>query len=102
MATLPTVLDIPLKVEKTQQTPTPSLSTTAAKDDDLVRAVLKYHNEKGRNAILSVAKTIYHDFGQYNQSLSVALIQNDLDKLKEDSNVEWFEGDGKVIYCSIR
>lgn len=99
MDALPTVLDIPRKVEKAQQT---TITSAAAKGDDLVRAVLKYNNEKGRKAILSVAKTIHHDFGQYNQSLSVSLIQNDLDKLKEDSNVDWFEGDGKVIYCSIR
>lgn len=100
----PSILDIPIKVERFAQSPT--LNSTSknpvVKGDDTVRAVLKYHNEKGRNAILSAAKTIHHDFGAYNESLSVSLLQADLDKLKRDDNVEWFEGDGKVIYCTIR
>lgn len=103
MSSPPAILDIPLKVEK----PVSPITTTPipvieAKGDEIVRAVLKYHNEDGRKAILAVATTIHHDFGAFNESLSVSLVQADLDKLKENENVEWFEGDGKVMYCSIR
>ena len=100
----PTILDIPMRVEKLDQSPNLNSATQSldVKGDGMVRAVLKYHNEKGRNVIMSAAKTIHHDFGAYNESLSVSLSQADLDKLKQDINVEWFEGDGKVIYCSIR
>ena len=100
----PTILDIPVK--KIVQQSTANVSTAAPdgapRDDELVRAVLKYHNEDGRNAILSMAKIVHHDFGPFNESLAVSLFACDLEKLKMDVNVEWFEGDGKVIYCSIR
>ena len=105
----PQLLDIPHKVE------TPSQSTIVNQvsishlppsiirdGDELVQAVLKYHNLDGRNAILSVAKIINHDFGPLNKSLSVSLPREELDKLKKHKNVEWYEGDGKVLYCSIR
>ena len=64
--------------------------------------MLRYHNQEGRKAILAVAKTIHHDFGAYNESLAISVSSSDLDTLKKDGNVEWYEGDGKVIYCSIR
>lgn len=68
----------------------------------VVRAVIKYNNDEGREAILSMAKTVHHDFGLFNSSLSVSLDPTDLDVLKKNPNVDWFEGDGRVIYCSIR
>ncbi|KAL3781463.1 hypothetical protein ACHAW5_009654 [Stephanodiscus triporus] len=67
-----------------------------------VRAVLKYNNEDGRNAILAAAKTVHHDFGPFNNSLAVSLTLDNLKDIKTNPNVDWFEGDGKVIYCSIR
>jgi hypothetical protein len=101
----PSILDIPLKVDKPPQPPTSDHSvpqSVVPHRHNVVRAVLKYRNDNGRKAILSAAKIIHHDFGAYNESLSVSVLNEDLEKLKSDDNVEWFEGDGKVIYCSIR
>jgi len=70
--------------------------------DGEVRAVLKYRNDEGRDAILALSKTVYHDFGPFNHSLAVSLTSSNLKDIKSDPNVDWFEGDGKVIYCSIR
>ncbi|KAL9191325.1 hypothetical protein ACHAXT_001031 [Thalassiosira profunda] len=67
-----------------------------------VRAVLKYRNEEGRKAILSVAKMVHHDFGPFNESLAISLSPADLEGIKTNTNIDWFEGDGRVIYCSIR
>ena len=68
----------------------------------LVRAIFKYHNGKGREAILATAKIVHHDFGLHNGTMAVSLASSDLEVLKSDPNVECFEGDGRVIYCSIR
>ena len=67
-----------------------------------VRAVLKYRNYDGRESILAVAKHVHHDFGEFNASLAVSLSPADLEAIKKNPNVDWFEGDGRVIYCSIR
>lgn len=67
-----------------------------------VRAVLKYRNYDGRESILAVAKNVHHDFGEFNSSLAVSLSPADLETIKKNPNVDWFEGDGRVIYCSIR
>lgn len=102
----PTILDIPVKIDASSSARhsiiNQSAPVQAVEGDEVVRAVLKYHNKEGRDAIMSAAKTIHHDFGPFNESLSVSLLEVELDKLKSDVNVEWFEGDGKVIYCSIR
>jgi|Transcript_5486 hypothetical protein len=101
---IPSSLNIPLRV-KIPSNPSIEAQTHANPSmgaNQLVRAVLKYHNEEGRTTILSVAKSIHHDFGQWNQSLSVSVLPEDLEKLKLEKNVEWFEGDGRVFYCSIR
>ena len=100
----PSILDIPVKkvVHQSPANVATAAQDGAPRDDELVRAVLKYLNEDGRNAILSVAKALHHDFGPFNESLAVSLFACDLENLKSDANVEWFEGDGKVIYCSIR
>lgn len=55
-----------------------------------------------RNAILAAVKTVHHDFGPFNNSLAVSLTLGNLKDIKTNPNVDWFEGDGKVIYCSIR
>lgn len=55
-----------------------------------------------RDAILLASTTVHNDFGQLNQTLVVSLSPDNLEKMKSDANVEWFEGDGRVIYCSIR
>ena len=55
-----------------------------------------------REAILAASKTVHHDFGVFNQSLAVSLTASNLEEIKKNSNVDWFEGDGRVIYCSIR
>lgn len=98
-----TIHDVPLQV----QFPVPSVkdevsSATPTADGEFVRAVLKYRNDDGRDAILALAKTVYHDFGPYNHSLAVSISPSDLEGIKSNSNVDCFEGDGKVIYCSIR
>ena len=67
-----------------------------------VRAVLKYRNNDGRESILAVAKSVHHDFGEFNSSMAVSLSPADLEDIKKNPNVDWFEGDGRVIYCSIR
>ena len=55
-----------------------------------------------RAAILAAAKTVHHDFGPFNDSLAVSLTLGNLEDIKTNPNVDWFEGDGRVIYCSIR
>jgi len=102
---LPSDIDIPLKEVQIPATPSAegsSLATPAVDAADCVRAVLKYRNDDGRNSILAVAKAVHHDFGQFNSSLAVSLAPADLEDMKSNSNIDWFEGDGKVIYCSIR
>lgn len=64
--------------------------------------IFNSHVSFSREAILAVAKTVHHDFGQFNQSLSVSLTSSNLKDIKSNPNVDWFEGDGRVIYCSIR
>eukprot|EP00956_Cyclotella_meneghiniana_P018876 scaffold31832_cov62-Cyclotella_meneghiniana.AAC.4 len=106
----PTILDIPVKVETSSSARNAIVNIAtpvqAVEGDEVVRAVLKYHNEEGRKAIVSAAKTIHHDFGPFNASLSVSLLEVELDKLKSNVNVEWFEGDGKVdakaIPCYVK
>lgn len=88
----------PVTVEKAAGNSSEPATTAVA----VVRAVIKYNNDEGREAILSMAKTVHHDFGLYNSSLSVSLTPTDLDVIKKNPNVDWFEGDGRVIYCSIR
>jgi hypothetical protein len=82
----------------------PALSEVAAETSEpaKVRAVLKYRNNDGRESILAVAKNVHHDFGEFNSSLAVSLSSADLETIKKNPNVDWFEGDGRVIYCSIR
>ncbi len=96
---LPTQVKIPPRV--TQQA---AVSEVAASPSEpaKVRAVLKYNNNDGRQSILAVAKTIHHDFGEFNSSMAVSLSPADLEDIKKNPNVDWFEGDGRVIYCSIR
>jgi hypothetical protein len=96
---LPTQVEIP-SATRTQSTLKAEASSESA--TTTVRAVLKYSNDDGRNAILSVAKTLHHDFGVFNSSLAVSLSPSDLETIKKNPNVDWFEGDGRVIYCSIR
>mmetsp|Transcript_58964 Transcript_58964/g.125253 ORF Transcript_58964/g.125253 Transcript_58964/m.125253 type:complete len:87 (-) Transcript_58964:2797-3057(-) len=55
-----------------------------------------------RKAIIDAASSVHHDFGPFNQSLAVSLLLSDLEDIKSNPNVEWYEGDGRVIYCSIR
>mmetsp|Transcript_17403 Transcript_17403/g.31477 ORF Transcript_17403/g.31477 Transcript_17403/m.31477 type:complete len:110 (+) Transcript_17403:112-441(+) len=103
---VPSDLDIPLQVQ-VPQLPAPSLAGGNASfkhtaNDDSVRAILKYRNDEGRKAILDVANTVHHDFGPFNQTLAVSLPSSNLDEIKLNRNVEWYEGDGRVIYCSIR
>lgn len=45
---------------------------------------------------------MHHDFSQFNDTIVVSVKQGDLEIIKKNPNVDWFEGDGKVIYCSIR
>mmetsp|Transcript_8681 Transcript_8681/g.18540 ORF Transcript_8681/g.18540 Transcript_8681/m.18540 type:complete len:105 (-) Transcript_8681:248-562(-) len=66
------------------------------------RAIFKYKNEEGRKKIIDTAKVVHHDFGQFNETLAVSVTTSDLESLKSDPDLEWFEGDGRVIYCSIR
>lgn len=101
---LPIQVKIPFSI--VAQPPSPVEKEAAANSNEpattVVRAVIKYNNDEGREAILSMAKTVHHDFGSFNSSLSVSLAPTDLDVIKKNPNVDWFEGDGRVIYCSIR
>ena len=103
--TVPTHLDIPRQV----QIPSPRSSlrgsviqSTPIDDDEFVRAVVKYLNDEGRSAIIKAANTVHHDFSSYNESLAISITPTDLEELKSNPNIDCFEGDGKVMYCSIR
>lgn len=104
--TVPTHLDIPRQV----QIPSPRSrgsnvviqSSPPIDDGEFVRAVVKYLNDEGRTAIIKDANTIHHDFSAYNQTLAISITPNDLEELKSNPNIDCFEGDGKVMYCSIR
>ena len=100
---LPTQVKFPSSASITQP---PAVSEVAAapiiEEQARVRAVLKYRNNEGRESILAVAKNIHHDFGEFNSSVAVSLSSADLETIKKNPNVDWFEGDGRVIYCSIR
>lgn len=69
---------------------------------DICTHTMKFSFFHLRNAILDIATTVHHDFGQFNESLSVSMAPSKLEELKSNPNVDWFEGDGRVIYCSIR
>ena len=106
--TVPTHLDIPRQV----QIPSPRTSLRGSDvviqsspplvDGEFVRAVVKYLNDEGRTAIIKAANTIHHDFSAYNQTLAISIRPKDLEELKSNPNIDCFEGDGKVRYCSIR
>ena len=104
--TVPTHLDIPRQV----QIPSPRSrgsnvviqSSLPLDDGEFVRAVVKHLNDEGRTAIIKAANTIHHDFSKYNQTLAISITSKDLEELKSDPNIDCFEGDGKVMYCSIR
>ena len=101
--TVPTHLDIPRQV----QIPSPRSSLRGSviqsiDDGEFVRAVVKYLHEEGRTAIINAANTIHHDFSSYNQTLAISIAPKDLEELKSNPNIDCFEGDGKVMYCSIR
>lgn len=106
---VPSDLDIPLQVQvpnagqSSGKGGVPSSGKLAvASGGESVRAVLKYNNDEGRKAILDMAINVHHDFGKFNSSLSVSLTPSNLALVKSNPNVNWFEGDGRVIYCSIR
>ena len=106
--TVPTHLDIPRQV----QIPSPRTSLRGSDvviqssppidDGEFVRAVVKYLNDEGRTSIVKAANTIHHDFSEYNQTLAISITPKDLEELKSNPNIDCFEGDGKVMYCSIR
>ena len=62
----------------------------------------RYHNPQGRQAIVDASRKIHHDFSELNGTLAISILPEDLEELKRNEGVEWFEGDGKVIYCTIR
>lgn len=106
--TVPSHLDIPREVQ-VSSAPTSSSSQEIVgnregdrKATDEVRAVLKYNNSDGRDEIFAIAIAVHHDFSQFNDTIVVSVKQGDLEIIKKNPNVDWFEGDGKVIYCSIR
>mmetsp|Transcript_10772 Transcript_10772/g.19533 ORF Transcript_10772/g.19533 Transcript_10772/m.19533 type:complete len:108 (-) Transcript_10772:154-477(-) len=104
LSDIPSALDIPLQVQvrRPSSLDARNASVTPTADGDSVRAILKYHNDEGRRAIIASSLSVHHDFGPLNQSLAVSLSLSNLESIKSNPNVEWFEGDGRVIYCSIR
>jgi len=99
---VPSGSGIPLQVQVPTLLSAGGNSSVEPSDGEFVRAVIKYNNENGRTAILAAAKTVHHDFGTFNNSLAISLTLADLEEIKTNPNVDWFEGDGRVIYCSIR
>ena len=51
---------------------------------------------------MDASRKIHHDFSELNGTLAISILPEDLEELKRNEGVEWFEGDGKVIYCTIR
>ncbi len=99
---IPSDLPTQVKIPAAGVTQPLAASNVAASPPAKVRAVLKYRNYDGRESILAVATNVHHDFGDFNSSLAVSLAPADLEIIKKNPNVDWFEGDGRVIYCSIR
>mmetsp|Transcript_9618 Transcript_9618/g.14268 ORF Transcript_9618/g.14268 Transcript_9618/m.14268 type:complete len:106 (-) Transcript_9618:149-466(-) len=101
---IPSDLPTQVKIPSAGVTQPLAVSEVAASPNEpaKVRAVLKYRNNDGRESILAVAKNIHHDFGEFNSSVAVSLSAADLEIIRKNPNVDWFEGDGRVIYCSIR
>ena len=64
--------------------------------------IVEFDSSKITAAIIKAANTIHHDFSEYNQTLAISTTSKDLEELKSDPNIDCFEGDGKVMYCSIR
>ena len=85
-----TGVDTPLQIQLPTQPP------------PMIYVSQQSHRLEGWEAILFVAKTVHHDFGLFNQTLAVSLPASDLEEIKSDKNVEWFEGNVRVINCSIR
>ena len=71
---------------------------TAACHQSMAIANIKYHNDAGREAILSVAKVVHYDFGSLSNILNVSIGQNDLKRLSEDPNIIWVDGEGAVYF----
>ena len=76
----------------------PAAQTTQIMYSHIICSIFVSH----RKAILDMAINVHHDFGKFNSSLSVSLTPSNLALVKSNPNVNWFEGDGRVIYCSIR
>lgn len=85
-------------IQQQQQQP----EDPSASSDGSVRAVLGYRNPQGKQAILDASRKVHHDFSELNGTLAISILPEDLEELKRNEGVEWFEGDGKVIYCTIR
>ena len=98
---LPTQVNFP-PVAVTQLPALSEVAAEASSEPAKVRAVLKYINNDGRQSILAVATNVHHDFGDFNSSLAVSLSSAYLETIKKNPNVDWLEGDGRGIYCSIR
>ena len=77
--------------------PTASASASAC-HENMATANIKYRNDAGRQAILSVAKAVHYDFGSLSNILNVSIGQEDLKRLSEDPNIVWVDGEGAVYF----
>lgn len=61
-------------------------------------ANIKYHNDAGRQAVLSAARAVHYDFGSLSTILNVSIGQDDLKRLAADPNIAWVDREGAVYF----
>ena len=71
---------------------------TAAKASACAVANIKYHNDAGRQAVLSSAKTVHYDFGSLSTIINVSIGKDDLNRLAADPNIAWVDREGAVYF----
>lgn len=68
---------------------------------DRVRCNVKYRGDSGRQAALSVALCIHHDFHDLNRLLSITLPGEKLEELRRHPEIEYASANGVVHYCTF-
>lgn len=73
-------------------------TTFSASQQTVAVANIKYRNDAGRQAVLSVANAVHYDFGSLSTILNVSIGQDDLKRLAADPNIVWVDGEGAVYF----
>jgi len=95
---MPAVTMIPPSSSSLPEAATTAPAAGQGQGQALAMANIKYQNDAGREAILSVSKEVHYDFGCLSNILNVSTSRNDLDRLADDPNITWVDREGAVYF----